>query len=623
MKLTLELLLLVFVITVFTPSLFYVCHATQADTVLEADIKAEKVPLKTHDNTVKEEEIAISDDGYSIADRALLREEDHKFQAEINQLMGIIINSLYSNRDIFLRELISNSHDALSKIRFLSLTNPGILGDTTDLDIRVKMDPQNGLLHIRDTGIGMTKDDLINNLGSIAKSGTKEFLEKISSSGSEMDYIGQFGVGFYSSFLVADRVTVTSKHNDDEQYIWEGSGENSSGYSIAKDPRGNTLGRGTLITLHLKEDAKKYLDHNTLKQLILRYNEFINYPIFLWTSKEVPVTETDKTEEPTDETVSVEEEEEEEEEKPAPKMETVWGWERINPNQPLWTRKKSEIKDEDYLAFYKDALKSSEDPLYFTHFKAEGEAEFTALLYIPSSLPFGYWEPGFESQLKLYVKRVFITDDFEEMMPSYLNFVKGVVDSDYFPLNVSREMLQQNKTLALIKKKLVRKVLAMFQEIADDKENPEKFEKFYKAFSTCLKLGIIHDSQNRTRISKLLRFFSAKKDQTISFEEYVADMKSGQEEIYYLGGESLSGIRQSPLLERILARGYDVLLLPEPVDEYAINTIGKYDGKFPFVDISKEGLKLSEEDEDKKKGNFGKIRGFDGLSERCSFGKSF
>jgi len=323
----LEFLILAFVLAVFTPSLFVVCRSEVVEgVVLDEDIKAEKVPLRTQDNTVKLEAEAISDDGFSVADRALLRgEESHNFKAEINQLMGIIINSLYSNRDIFVRELISNAADALAKIRFLSLNDDKVLGDTSRLEIRIKVDPENKLIHIRDTGIGMTKNELISNLGSVAKSGTKEFLEKMSV-GGDLETIGQFGVGFYSSFLVADKVTVTSKHNDDEQYIWEGNSEDPSSFSVAKDPRGNTLGRGTLVTLHLSEETNEYLNQQKLKDLILRYNEFISYPIYLWSSREekreVPdedtqddVDEVVEEQEKSEDDIDVQEEPEESEKK--------------------------------------------------------------------------------------------------------------------------------------------------------------------------------------------------------------------------------------------------------------------------------------------------------------------
>uniref|UniRef100_A0A6B2KYS1 Histidine kinase/HSP90-like ATPase domain-containing protein n=1 Tax=Arcella intermedia TaxID=1963864 RepID=A0A6B2KYS1_9EUKA len=518
--------------------------------------------------------------------------------------MGIIINSLYSNREIFLRELISNAADAITKIRFLSLKDASVLGETPQFEIRIKYDAENKLLHIRDTGVGMTKDDLVNNLGSIAKSGTKEFLEKVSGSGDAVETIGQFGVGFYSSFLVADKVTVTSKNNEDDQYIWESTTADPSAYSVAKDPRGNTLGRGTLITLHVRDDAVEFLNNEKLQNLILKYNQFISFPIFLY----APRTESRQVEPEAPAAESVIEGEDisvtEEEEAPKePKIETytVWGWERINRNPPLWARSKSEIEKSEYDIFYKEVLGAGEDPLEHLHFKAEGDVEFTALVYVPSTLPYGFWEPNYKSQLKLYVKKVFITDNFSEMIPQYLAFIRGVIDSDDFDLNVSREILQESNTLAIIKKKLVRKILALFQEMADDEENKEKWDTFYKTFSTSLKLGVLNDQANKNRISKLLRFHSARNDSLVSLENYIERMKKGQTDIYYLGGETLESIKASPLLEGLLKRGYDVLLLPEPIDEYTIGALGKYDGKFTFTDISKEGLKLSTSEEEKLK----------------------
>lgn len=609
MKITIEFLLLVFVVAVFTPTLFYVAHAddTVTEPVLDENIKAEKVPLQTDDHTVQREAEAISPDGFSVVDRAQLRnEEAHQFQAEIPKLMDIIVKSLYSNKDIFIRELVSNAADALSKIRFTSLTDPSVLKSEPKLEIKITVDSKNNLLHIRDTGIGMTKKELVNNLGSIAKSGTKEFIEKAAS--GHLETIGQFGVGFYSAFLVADKVTVTSKHNDDEQHVWEGTGDGNAAFSVAQDPRGNTLGRGTLITLHLKEDAKKYASLETLKELILRFNEFIPYPIYIWSSKQVtkeapPPAEEAK--EATEEKADIEVKEDEDSEKPAeeekkPEMETVWDWSRVNVNPPLWTQKKGDINEEDYFKFFKDVLRDSQDPLYYTHFKAEGDVEFNSLLFIPQDVPFGFWEPGFKPSMKLYVKRVFITEDFTDMLPAYLNFIKGIVDSDDLPLNVSREILQQNKTLSVIKKKLVRKIIAMFQELAD---KPELWDKFWDKYSTNIKLGVVQDTTNRTRLSKLVRFQHAKdpKGKPITFDQYVEKMKKGQEEIYYLGGESKEQVLSSPLLERLLKRGYDVLLLTAPIDEYCVNILGKFDGKYTFVDVSKEGLKLKDEDQEELK----------------------
>lgn len=601
------------VFMVVAPTLFYMASAdAAADGNLEADLKAERVPLKTDDNTVQREEMSISDDGFSIAEQKLLagREQKFEFQAEINRLMQIIINSLYSNREIFLRELISNASDALDKIRYLSLTDKSQLGegDMAKLQIMVRADPEKKLLHIRDTGIGMTKEDLQNNLGRIAKSGTKEWIDRLNKS-DNLSQIGQFGVGFYSSFLVADKVTVTSKHNNDVQYIWESSSETQTSYSLVEDPRGNTLGRGTMVTLHLKEEAEEFLQEDTLKKLISRYSEFINFPIYLYTkkttTKEVPVEEAvqEKPAETTEVPEVNEDEEEETAEPEKPKTqsvtETKYVWELANEVKPIWTRSPKEITEAEYDSFFKSLSKESSansGSLTHIHFTVEGDVDFTALLYVPKEAPFGMFENRIQSnRVKLYVRRVFITDKFEELIPKYLAFIVGVVDSDDLPLNVSREMLQQNKTLKVIQKKLVRKAIAMFQELEKD---AAKYKEFYETYGTNLKLGAIEDMSNRSRLVKLLRFYSNKhQEEPISLEQYVKEMRAKQDQIYYLGGESKEALANSPYLEKLTKKGYDVLFLTEPIDEYVVQTITRYDNKYKFVDVSKEGLKLDEDEE--------------------------
>jgi len=528
-----------------------------------------------------------------------VQKEGHHYQAEINKLMNIIVKSLYSNRDIFVRELVSNAADACDKIRYLSLTDSAILGTNTNLEIKIRIDKENRLIHFRDTGIGMTRAELVANLGSIAKSGTSEFLQKAASQGN-LQVIGQFGVGFYSSFLVADKVTVTSKSNEDDQWIWESTIDESASYSVTKDPRGNTLGRGTLITLHLKEDAFEYLEADKIQKIIDKYNEFIQFPIYLMKSREVEVAAPAKEEKTSDEGVEVKEEDETET-KPAPKKETIWEWVKVNTASPLWRRSKADITEQEYLDFYKNVLRDYSEPMDYIHFKTEGDVEFTGLIYIPKQPPGDMMRLDYNTNLKLYVKRVFITDDFKDLIPSYLNFLKGVIDSDDLELNVSREMLQHSKTLEAIKKKLLRKIIALFQDMAT--ERPEKFEEFYNKYSTSLKLGVIQDTQNRDRLSKILRFVSAKNvdGKKISFEEYVAGMKKGQETIYYLGGENVDVLRRSPLIERLLKRGYDVLLLSEPIDEYAVSALDRYDRKYKFTDVSKDGLNLKDDEDLQKK----------------------
>jgi len=594
----------------FTSSL---CKAEEEEAELETetvedDLGASREGSRTDSEVVDREEEAIKLDGMSVAEMKLMREsaEKHVFQAEVNRMMKLIINSLYRNKEVYLRELISNASDALDKIRLLSLTDKTVLDSTEELSIKIKADKDNKVLHITDTGIGMTKQDLINNLGTIAKSGTAEFLNKLqdaSSSDQFSDLIGQFGVGFYSAFLVADKVIVTSKHNDDEQHIWE---SDANSYSVVQDPRGNTLLRGTQISLYLKEEAGDFLEQDTVKNLIKKYSQFINFPIYLWGSKtetvdepidedeeDAPADDEDEVKEDEvkddDEEGAVEEEKEEEEKKPKTKKvtKTTWDWELCNEAKPIWTRKPEEIEEGEYDEFYKSITKDKNGPLTQTHFIAEGEVTFKSLLYIPSSLPsesFNSYGKATEN-IKLYVRRVFITDDFKDMMPNYLSFVKGVVDSDDLPLNVSRETLQQHKLLKVIKKKLVRKTLDMIKKISDD-----KYADFWKEYSTNVKLGVIEDTANRTRLAKLLRFTSSNGKLT-SLAEYVERMKDKQESIFYIAGGSKEEVEKSPFVERLLKKGYEVLFLTEAVDEYAISALPEFEGK-KFQNVAKEGFSI-------------------------------
>jgi len=579
----------------------------QPDTVDE-DLGASREGSRTDDEVVKREEEAISIDGLSVAQMKELRDkaEKHEFQAEVNRMMKLIINSLYRNKEIFLRELISNASDALDKIRLLSLTDKSVLAATDELSIKIKADKENHLLSITDTGIGMTKKDLITNLGTIAKSGTADFLSKMqeATSAQEMsDMIGQFGVGFYSAFLVADKVIVTTKNNDDKQYIWE---SDASSYSVVEDPRGDTLKRGTTVTLVLKEEAYDYLEQDTVKDLIKKYSQFINFSIYMWTSKtetvEEPVDddeedkpEEDKPEEdkPEDEDAAVEEEKEEEDKPKTKKVQkTTWDWELINSNKPIWTRKPNEIEEEEYQEFYKSITKDTADAMTHTHFVAEGEVTFKSLLFVPAQQPaenFNKYGTATEN-IKLYVRRVFITDDFKDMMPNYLSFIRGVVDSDDLPLNVSRETLQQHKLLKVIKKKLVRKALDMIKKIDED-----KYMEFWKEYSTNIKLGIIDDAANRSRLAKLLRFKSSSGEMT-SLQGYVERMKDKQDQIYYIAGSSEKEVQESPFVERLLKKGFEVLYLTEAVDEYAISALPEFEGK-KFQNVAKEGVELDGDSE--------------------------
>jgi len=579
--------------------------------VLGTDYKADKVGSRTRSDHLQQEEEQISDTGFTIAEKKLLTENKFEFQAEINRLMSILINSLYSNRDIFLREVISNASDALDKIRFLSLTDKSVLGegDASKLEIRIRVDKKNRILHVRDTGLGMTKQDLVNNLGRIAKSGTADFIEKLSKSDSMTSQIGQFGVGFYSTFLAANTVTVTTKHNDDVQYVWESSDTDQGSYTIAEDPRGNTLGRGTLISMHLREDAGEYLDEERLREMVRKYSEFINFPIYLWVSHERDTFDdlSEEEAEVTDEELKKQSIAEGEEigEDAAQEMfkEKVWDWELINQNKPIWTRKPADISEEEYKNFYQAIVKDESAPLHKIHFTAEGDHSFTGLLYIPGSAPHAMFDQRAAlSNLKLYVKRVFITDRFD-LLPKYLSFLAGVVDSDDLPLNVSRESLQQHRIMDIIRKKLVRKALAMFQEMAQDM--PEEYAKFYSQYHTNLKLGAIEDFTNRNRIMKLLRFTTYNHpDKQISLEEYANEMRPKQDKIYFLGGESNEVIRTSPLLETLTSKGYDVIFLTAPIDEYLAETAGKFEHdsiKLKFADVGKEGLKVDADEEKKVK----------------------
>ncbi|KHN71590.1 Endoplasmin [Toxocara canis] len=556
---------------------------------------------KTDDEVVQREEEAIKLDGMSVAEMKEMRAraEKYEFQAEVNRMMKLIINSLYRNKEIFLRELISNGSDALDKIRLISLTDPQALSATEELSIRIKADRDNHVLHVTDTGVGMTRDELISNLGTIARSGTSEFLAKLLDSSTtteqQQDMIGQFGVGFYSAFLVADRVVVTTKHNDDDQYIWE---SDSSSFTIVKDPRGATLKRGTQVTLHLKEEAYDFLEPDTLKNLVHKYSQFINFDIYLWQSK-VETVEEPVEEEPAEKKTEEEDGKvEEEKEKKTKKVEkTTWDWEKVNNVKPIWMRKSGEVEPEEYDEFYKSITKDSEKPLAHVHFTAEGEVTFKSILYVPKRGPYDMFQNygKVTDNIRLYVRRVFITDDFHDMMPKYLSFIRGIVDSDDLPLNVSRETLQQHKLLKVIKKKLVRKVLDMLKKM-----EPEAYEEFWKEFSTNIKLGIMEDPTNRTRLSKLLRFQSSHdKEKQTTLAQYVERMKEKQDAIFYMAGTSLKEVESSPFVERLLAKGFEVLYLTEPVDEYTIQAMPEYDGK-RFQNVAKEGLKIDDSEKSKE-----------------------
>ncbi|HFQ5336963.1 TPA: molecular chaperone HtpG [Vibrio vulnificus] len=498
--------------------------------------------------------------------------ETRGFQSEVKQLLHLMIHSLYSNKEIFLRELISNASDAADKLRFQALSNPALYENDAELGVKLSFNEEHNTLTISDNGIGMSREEVISHLGTIAKSGTAEFFSKLSQEQSkDSQLIGQFGVGFYSAFIVADAVTVRTRAaglNADQAVLWHSAGEGE--YTVEDITKES---RGTDIILHMREDGKEFLNEWRLRDVIGKYSDHIGIPVSIQTrARDEEGKETEEVK-----------------------------WEQINKAQALWTRNKSDISDEEYQEFYKHVSHDFADPLLWSHNRVEGKNDYTSLLYIPSKAPWDMMNRDHKSGLKLYVQRVFIMDDAEQFMPSYLRFVRGLIDSNDLPLNVSREILQDNKVTQSLRGACTKRVLTMLERLA--KNDTEKYQTFWKEFGLVMKEGPAEDYANREKVASLLRFASTEVDsaeQTVSLESYVERMKEGQDKIYYLTADSYAAAKNSPHLEQFKAKGLEVILMFDRIDEWLMNYLTEFDGK-QFQSITKAGLDLSQfEDEQEK-----------------------
>ena len=514
-------------------------------------------------------------------------QETRGFQSEVKQLLQLMIHSLYSNKEIFLRELISNASDAADKLRFKALSNPALYEGDGELRVRVSFDADKGTLTISDNGIGMTREQVIDHLGTIAKSGTKEFLTALGQDqAKDSQLIGQFGVGFYSAFIVADKVTVKTRaagEATDKGVLWESAGEGE--YSVADIEKKS---RGTDVILHLREDEKEFLNEWRLREIIGKYSDHIGLPVEMLTK-----------------------------EYDGEGKEIGEKWEKINKSDALWTRSKNDISDEEYKEFYKHLSHDFADPLLWAHNKVEGNQEYTSLLYVPSKAPWDLFNREHKHGLKLYVQRVFIMDDAEQFMPNYLRFMRGLIDSNDLPLNVSREILQDNKTTAALRKALTKRSLQMLEKLA--KEDADKYQQFWKEFGLVLKEGPAEDFGNKETIAKLLRFASTHNDsseQTVSLEDYVARMKEGQKAIYYITADSYVAAKNSPHLELFNKKGIEVLLLSDRIDEWMLSYLTEFDGK-ALQTITKADLDLGDlADKEETEAQKEQDKAFDSFIER-------